>query len=93
MDGLLVELRHEDDSCRCTTFSVHTYGSSLWPLSKVLYNSVSRKKVDNSSGSLWWKGLFKKKDGRESYLHPGFHGLHGESGEGGVEVHLESKSL
>ena len=27
------------------------------------------------------------------YLHPCFHGVHHECGEGGVEVHLECQSL
>ena len=27
------------------------------------------------------------------YLHPCFHGVHHERGEGGVEVHLESECL
>ena len=36
MDGFLVELSHENDSCRGPTFSVHTYRPSLWPLGKVL---------------------------------------------------------
>ena len=38
MDGFLVELCHEDDSCRGPTFSVHTYWSSLWPLGKMLHS-------------------------------------------------------
>ena len=28
-----------------------------------------------------------------AYFHPGFHGLHHESGEGTVQVHLDSQSL